>query len=202
MKRIFFLSMAFLPPLWMFSLVIAAQSGSRLADSMANMMDTFGGMLKEEKGNPANESRSFGTGTYPMPSMPGMGTMPGMGAMPGMGSGSWMERPPVSPGNWLPRAGDLQNPLFPQLDGWWEGSAGDRMVIQGTRFRIYASTSDYVEGRFNIQGNYLALQNQDSGVTQVYEFAHHSGRLALRNPDGQLMLYRRMAGDGSGSAVP
>jgi len=79
----------------------------------------------------------------------------------------------------------------PSLDGVWRGRAGEILVIQGNRFRVYADSTRFTEGELRIQGNELWLHNPKSNTTQRYEYAEHEGRLALRDAQGQLLLYRR-----------
>ena len=43
-----------------------------------------------------------------------------------------------------------------------------------------------------IRGNLLALHSPKHRKTWIYEFAEQEGRLALRNTQGQLLLYRRL----------
>lgn len=77
------------------------------------------------------------------------------------------------------------------LDGIWQGRSGEVLVIWGQRFRIYSDSNRFTEGDLRVQGNQLWLHNPMSNTTQRYEYAAHEGRLALRDVNGQLLLYRR-----------
>jgi hypothetical protein len=80
------------------------------------------------------------------------------------------------------------------LDGVWEGSGGDLLIVQGGRYRIYAPQDQYIDGLLQQQSSRVALYNVQDGHTQVFEFASQDGRLALRDAGGQVYLYRRFGG--------
>ncbi len=80
------------------------------------------------------------------------------------------------------------------LEGVWEGSGGDLLIVQGGRYRIYAPQDQYIDGLLQQQSSRLALYNVEDGHTQVFEFATQDGRLALRGANGQVFLYRRFGG--------
>lgn len=80
------------------------------------------------------------------------------------------------------------------LDGIWEGSGGDLLIVQGGRYRIYAPQDQYLDGLLQQQASRVALYNVQDGHTQVFEFATQDGRLALRDASGQVYLYRRFGG--------
>ena len=48
-----------------------------------------------------------------------------------------------------------------------------------------------------MQGDRLQLKDVDSGRTRDYEMRHQGGQLALRTPEGDVLLYRRI-GEGAG----
>jgi hypothetical protein len=77
------------------------------------------------------------------------------------------------------------------IDGVWQGSGGDVLIAEGGRYRIYAPQDQYVDGWFQVQPSRIALYNAQDGQTQIFEYATHEGRLALRGSDGQVFLYRR-----------
>jgi hypothetical protein len=80
------------------------------------------------------------------------------------------------------------------LDGVWEGSGGDLLIVQGGRYRIYAPQDQHVDGWLQQQANRIALYNAQRGQSQVFEYAAQDGRLALRDNGGQVFLYRRFGG--------
>lgn len=77
------------------------------------------------------------------------------------------------------------------LDGVWEGSGGDMLIVQRGRYRIYAPQDQYVDGLLQLQASQVALYNSQDGHTQIFDFATQDGRLALRDSSGQVYLYRR-----------
>jgi hypothetical protein len=80
------------------------------------------------------------------------------------------------------------------LDGVWEGSGGDLLIVQGGRYRLYAPQDQYIDGLLQRQSSRVALYNVQAGNTQVFDFATQDGRLALRDANGQVYLYRRFGG--------
>ncbi len=83
-----------------------------------------------------------------------------------------------------------------RLEGVWEGRDGELLIVQGGRFRIYSSELQRVDGLLQIRGNRLALYNPLDRQARPFEFAERQGRLILRDPAGQLYLYRRLRLDG------
>jgi len=80
------------------------------------------------------------------------------------------------------------------LNGVWEGSGGDLLIVQGGRYRLYAPQDQYIEGLLQQQASRVALYNMQDGRTQIFDFATQDGRLALRAANGQVYLYRRFTG--------
>ena len=114
------------------------------------------------------------------------GQMPGMPQMPGS-SGTAMPWPGAKP------QGKASSEF---LDGSWEGQGGELLLIRGGMFRIYVDAETYRDGHLRVQGDRLQLKDADSGRTRDYEMRHQGGQLALRTPEGDLLLYRRI-GDGT-----
>ncbi|WP_133512381.1 hypothetical protein [Candidatus Thiosymbion oneisti] len=104
--------------------------------------------------------------------------------LPGGNSGDW-------PTAWKPS----------RLEGVWEGRDGELVIVQGERFRIYSPELQRVDGLMRIRGNRLALYNPLDGHARPFEFTEHQGRLIMRDPAGQLYLYRRLWLDGGRGAV-
>jgi hypothetical protein len=164
-----------------------------MADVMVRMMETmgmFGGALGAGK-----------DGTPPWPTLPGM-TPFGVMGMPGV---SPMGMPVQDPSKAIGMGTEMMK-QFSQgatglagataagdgvIDGVWQGSGGDVLIAQDGRYRIYAPQDQYVDGWFQLQPNRIALYNAQDGHTQIFEYATHEGRLALRGSDGQVFLYRR-----------
>ena len=79
-----------------------------------------------------------------------------------------------------------------RLDGVWEGRNGELLIVQGSRFRIYPGSAGYVDGYIQLRGDRLALYSPSDESARPFEFAESEGRLALRDAQGQLCLYRRL----------
>jgi hypothetical protein len=187
----------------LFALILAPASqgladGARgpremMADVMVRMMEAmgmFGGALGAGK-----------DGALPWPTLPGMTPFGAMG-MPGV---SPMGMPVQDPSKAIGMGTEMMK-QFSQgttglagmtgagdgaIDGVWQGSGGDVLIAQDGRYRIYAPQDRYVDGWFQVRPNRIALYNAQDGHTQIFEFATHEGRLALRGSDGQAFLYRR-----------
>jgi len=86
------------------------------------------------------------------------------------------------PSGWMPS----------RLDGVWEDRAGELLIVQGERFRVYSSGMQRVDGLMRIRGNRLALYNPLDRHVQPFEFAEHQGRLIMRDLAGRLYLYRHL----------
>ncbi len=129
----------------------------------------------------------------------GMGGMPGMsspwdprgwgGQMPGLGPGGfpyetpWGGGPPWGPGY---EDGPLQ--------GAWESPTGELLLVEGSRYRMYAGESRHLDGQLRIEGDRLFLSNPEQRSAQRFEFYTQEGRLLLRDDSGQLYVYRRVFG--------
>ena len=79
-----------------------------------------------------------------------------------------------------------------RLEGDWLSPGGERMMIRGARFRLEAGPDRLLEGVLQIRGKLLALHSPRHRQTWIYEYAKQKGRLALRNAQGQLLLYRHV----------
>jgi hypothetical protein len=177
-----------------------------MADAMARMMEAMGLLGGDKSG----DLMPMDPGTLTMPEMmPGM--MPDL--MPGMN--------PFDPGQFArqPWASAIEDPAqtfglnrmmeqMPRLPGWqgtsldgiWEGRGGGLLIVQSHRFRLYSSQG-YVDGLIQQRGDRIALYDSLRGTARPYEFAQHQGRLVLRDPEGQVYLYRRLWLDQDDSAV-
>lgn len=78
------------------------------------------------------------------------------------------------------------------LEGLWEDNQGGLLIVQGSFYRLYSACRGYVEGEIRIQSDRVELSNRAENFTQSFEFALDQGRLALRDQNGQLYLYRRL----------
>ena len=78
------------------------------------------------------------------------------------------------------------------LDGLWEDNQGGLLIVQGGFYRLYSACRGYIEGQIRVQTDRVELSNRTENFTQTFEFALDQGRLALRDQNGQLYLYRRL----------
>jgi hypothetical protein len=122
------------------------------------------------------------------------GQMPGMPQMPGA---SGMPMPSVPGMPWGGgKAKESASSEF--LDGSWEGQGGELLLIRRGMFRIYADAQTYRDGHVTVQGNRLQLKDAESGRARDYEMRHQGDQLALRTPEGELMLFRRLTEERQG----
>ena len=81
-----------------------------------------------------------------------------------------------------------------RLNGSWQGTSGNILVIRNGRFRLYRDRNRYREGRVILHNEYtLSLVDPRSQRSLRYEFAEQEGRLALRDNQGYLHLYKRVS---------
>jgi hypothetical protein len=80
------------------------------------------------------------------------------------------------------------------LNGVWLSESGERLTIRAGRFRLQAGSDRVTDGVLQVRGRRLALHQPRLNRTWIYEFAEHEGRLALRDAQGQVFLYRRIGG--------
>jgi len=77
-------------------------------------------------------------------------------------------------------------------DGIWQGSSGEVLIVRNGYCRIYASRENYNDCRFAVQGSNALITSATSGQSRQYEYAIYQDRMALRDSDGDLLLYRRL----------
>ena len=124
------------------------------------------------------------------------GQMPGMPQMPGAAGMPTPSMPPMPSPPWT---GKQKGPASSELlEGAWEGQGGELLLIRRGMFRIYADAETYRDGHLQVQGNRLQLRDEDSGRTRDYEMRHQGDQLALRTPEGDVLLYRRLSSDRTG----
>lgn len=173
-----------------------------MADAMARMMDAMG--FLNPPANPAVTPPPV-----PYSGVPGGVSIPGLSSMTGMpGTSSW-PAPGGDPSGFMNKGGEVMKQMteglklpgvaaggFPlsgsRLDGIWEGRNGELLIVQGNHFRIYPGFSGYVDGYIQLSGERLALYNPENTFISPFEFAESDGRLALRDQNGDLFLYRRL----------
>ncbi|OOZ37199.1 hypothetical protein [Solemya velesiana gill symbiont] len=168
-----------------------------LAESMMDMMDAFSSAYQKRKGS---DTPGFDWPQNNFGSMPGFS--PSMSpfspyGMPGsMSFSSFGPSPYSNPWGSMQQFNQFKRApsATKQLDGDWRGQAGDVLVINNGRFRIFRDRSNFREGRIHIENDqHLLMQDLASGQSLRYEYAEQEGRLALRDEWGNLMLYRRIS---------
>jgi hypothetical protein len=189
--------------IWVSLWVLPAQAetgGTRsaMADAMSRMMEAMGLF-----GSGATTPGAMYGGGMPSPfGMPGSGMgMPGwpggnMGAPFGGGGQMWDQFSRSVPGM-------SQMPQMPwsgsALEGPWEAAGGGLLLVQGPYYRLYAPNGAYVDGSLQITGDRLRMSNSQAGFELAFEYAiDQEGRLAMRDENGQIYLYRRLVLKGGG----
>jgi hypothetical protein len=182
-----------LPLLLWLAPVLAENSAARsaMADAMSRMMEAMGLF---GSGSGTDPARSM-YGGMPSPfGMPGMG-MPGwpggaMGMPFGGGSQLWDQFSRSVPGlsrmPQMPWSGSA-------LEGAWEAAGGGLLLVQGPYYRLYAPNGGFVDGSIQVTGDRLRMSNSQAGFNLEFEYAmDEEGRLAMRDDNGQIYLYRRL----------
>lgn len=148
-----------------------------------------------------------------MPSWPGASTNPWQA----MGSAPWGSMPwpgaggmPKSPADWGAMGWPMPSKSGPGeprdraggrtdfLDGTWEGSGGELLMIRNGMFRVYESPDSYRDGYLSMDRGQLLLRDEDSGQTHRYEMRFRADQLALRDSDGQVLEFKRSEEGGAG----
>jgi hypothetical protein len=84
------------------------------------------------------------------------------------------------------------------LDGMWEGSGGELLLIRKGMFRVYSSADSYRDGHLSIDRGQLLLRDEESGQTHRYDMQFRADQLALRDEEGQVLQFRRTEEGGAG----
>ncbi len=159
-----------------------------MARSMFDVMDAFSSEYQKRSGSGQFESRGGPiTGGAPW----GGGYTPwGMEGMSPWNQGYM----PGSPQNWWGVVPYGQHPpsATAPLDGHWQGRNGEILSVDNGWFRIQQNRNTYREGQISLpeQGRLIML-NPDTGISRMYEYAVHQGKLVLRGDSGYL-LFRRV----------
>lgn len=102
------------------------------------------------------------------------------------------------------RAGDLmQNiiaapgladklPKQTPFEGVWQGQQGEWLAFKGSRFRLLASAKRRLEGIVYLRDSLIAFHSPRHNKTWVFEYAQQQGRLALRDTQRRLYLFRKV----------
>ena len=149
-----------------------------MADAMSRMMESMGLL-----GAGSDDARSMGDARGSGAAL-GQGGEMGRKMLEGMTNGA----PGTGRMPWTGAA----------LEGIWEAAGGGLLIVQGGNYRLYAPHWAYVDGTIQVTGNRLQLTSRRANFSLTFEFALDQGRLALRDGNGQVMLYRRLVLDGGG----
>ena len=89
-----------------------------------------------------------------------------------------------------PRSAASRTPL---LDGIWLERNGNAMMIRDGFIRLYASSyAHFEDAELTLTPPMMSIRSLDSDRVREFQYAYKSGRLILKGPDGNLLLYRRM----------
>lgn len=147
-------------------------------DGMLNMMDRMGLIDRDDYPDQTGSDYDWASPSWSRQTFDGFPPSPyPPGTMPRIPAQLMPPRPrsPVSP-----------------LDGVWEGRSGEILMIRDGRFRIYVNRDRYRQGRLRMRGKTLYMHSPHTNTTNKYEYATQKGRLALRDTEGRLLLYRRL----------
>ena len=65
-------------------------------------------------------------------------------------------------------------------------------MVRGQRFRIYLSRDHFKDGSLRMLGpNRLVMIDPERELEREYEYALHQDKLALRDAQGKLLLFKR-----------
>jgi hypothetical protein len=78
------------------------------------------------------------------------------------------------------------------LDGLWEAAGGGLLIVRDGRYRLYAPNGGFADGSLATSGESVRMWNRTAGFAVELEYALDQGRLALRDPTGQVYLYRQL----------
>lgn len=125
--------------------------------------------------------------TTPFPGWPSAfpAQWPNLTALPG---------PPTSP--WGMSWG---NTPTASLQGYWLGANGERLGFWQQYYLLQSVQGQTQGGRFGLKNDRLLIFEAGSSV-QPYEYAQQDDRLALRDPQGRVFLYRRASPAPSGTS--
>lgn len=79
------------------------------------------------------------------------------------------------------------------LDGIWQGRQGDVLMIKDGNARLLGyNHAVSEEADISLQPTRLVLRSISTGIERSYDYAYRDGRLALRDANGNILLYRRL----------
>ena len=168
---------------------IAQQTAAEaMAHAIARMMESMGFTANVDQGR-VPPAASAGMPSWPSTQGPmpqSFSTTPDRAAQQAgsMADSAWRAMQGAS-GGAMPWTGT-------SLEGLWEDNQGGLLIVQGGFYRLYSACRGYIEGEIRVQTDRVELSNRTENLTQTFEFALDQGRLALRDQNGQLYLYRQL----------
>jgi hypothetical protein len=188
---IFLTALSFLAVSWLFppllGTALAQESAAQaMAHAIARMMETMGFSATGTHGSapPPIMGQPMGMGDWPAAVSQLPQAMPSPAQAGAMADA--MERSLSGASGAMPWGGASR------LEGLWEDNQGGLLIVQGGLYRLYSGCRGYIEGEIRVGGDRIELSNRRENFTQSFEFALDQGRLALRDQNGQLYLYRRL----------
>lgn len=84
------------------------------------------------------------------------------------------------------------------LDGVWMGRNRSVLMIRDGYLRAFAySLAHFEDAEIYLDPPLLQIRNLDSGILKEFEFVYRGGKLAMRDEQGQILLYRRINLEGA-----
>ncbi len=77
------------------------------------------------------------------------------------------------------------------LDGRWLSSTGDIMTIGYGRFKIQQMNDKVYRGDIKSKGHYISMRMSTTKKVRNFEYAIKGNKLALRDEDGKLLLFKK-----------
>ena len=105
--------------------------------------------------------------------------------------------PPVYPnGSALratPRFGESS--AYPSLEGLWVSDANTLLLIRQDYAQIYWSRTQYKNYYLRKSRNELQFTDAETGEIQTFDMATQADQMALRDQDGNQLLFRRLSSE-------
>lgn len=167
--------------LFLCGLLVASSHASR-ADGRTAMLDAMQAMV-DTMANFVGTGRGSSSGHW-------SGGLGGLGGLGSLGDDSdlailYRKMPGAEPRSSL-SATQL-------LDGIWQGRQGDVLMIKDGNARLLGYNHAVAEeAEINLQPTRMVLRSISTGIERAYDYAYRDGRLALRDANGNILLYRRL----------
>ena len=181
-------------------------SSNPFAEAMRAMMEAFG-MLNNNNSSSWSSFPAQGAmmSPYLMQSMPmqSMASNYGMNSMPfnqpAGGFSSFAQQMPQAmnqPQNmaWSNNPQSQYSNFGNQtpLEGSWQGTGDTKLIVRGEQFSLARGEfQQSINGRIQVQDQYVALQVHTGSRPYYFEFAIDQGRMVMRAENGSLLLFRQ-----------